>query len=163
MSKIALKPNESGAGVFTLAAPDSNADRTLTLPDEAGTVATIENIPPGYEDQDALDLFNATGSAPVFACRAWANFDGSTGPTIRASGNVSSVVRNATGNYTVNFTTAMPDTNYALGGTAGNIDTTTNGNLEPLNFTTNNCNFGARNQDISGRLDRDLISAVIFR
>lgn len=163
MSKIALNPNESGTGVFTLAAPDSNADRTLTLPDEAGTVATIENIPPGYEDQDALDLFNVTGSAPVFACRAWVNFDGITGPTIRASGNVSSVVRNATGNYTVNFTTAMPDTNYALGGTAGDIDTAANGNLEPLNFTTNNCNFGARNQASNDRSDRNLISAVIFR
>jgi hypothetical protein len=60
------------------------------------------------------DGFNASGSAPVYACRAWVNFDGTTSPgTIRASGNVSSVTRNATGNYTVNFTTAMPDANYA--------------------------------------------------
>jgi hypothetical protein len=58
--------------------------------------------------------FNASGSAPVYACRAWVNFDGTTSPgTIRGSGNVSSVTRNGTGDYTVNFTTAMPDANYA--------------------------------------------------
>jgi hypothetical protein len=57
--------------------------------------------------------FNASGSAPVYACRAWVNFNGTTSPgTIRASGNVSSVTRNGTGDYTVNFTTAMPDANY---------------------------------------------------
>jgi len=38
---------------------------------------------------------NATGSAPIYACRAWVNFDGSTTPpTIRASVNVSSLTRN---------------------------------------------------------------------
>ena len=119
MSKISLEPNASGSGTFTLAAPSSNTNRTLTLPDEEGTVATIENIPPGYEDQDALDLFNVSGSAPVFACRAWVNFDGTlTTGNIRASGNVSSVTRNAAGLYTVNFATAMPDAGYAttLGG-----------------------------------------------
>jgi hypothetical protein len=63
---------------------------------------------------------NATGSAPIYACRAWVNFNGTTSPgTIRASGNVSSVTRNATGDYTVNFTTAMPDANYAVNTTAG--------------------------------------------
>ena len=51
---------------------------------------------------------------PAFECRAWVNFNGTTTPpTIRASGNVSSVTRNATGSFTVNFTTAMPDVNYS--------------------------------------------------
>jgi hypothetical protein len=57
---------------------------------------------------------NATGSAPVFACRAWVNFDGTGTVAIRASGNVSSLVDNGTGDYTVNFTTAMPDANYSV-------------------------------------------------
>jgi hypothetical protein len=49
-----------------------------------------------------------------YKCRAWVNFDGTTTtPTIRASGNVSSVVRNANADYTVNFSTAMPDANYS--------------------------------------------------
>ena len=38
MSKIALTPNASGTGTFTLAAPNSNTSRTITLPDEAGEV-----------------------------------------------------------------------------------------------------------------------------
>ena len=45
MSKIALTPNVSGSGVFTLASPNSNTDRTLTLPDEAGTVLTSAGVP----------------------------------------------------------------------------------------------------------------------
>jgi hypothetical protein len=62
-----------------------------------------------------------TGSAPIYGCRAWVNFNGDSGSTvdgefrctIRASGNVSKVVRSATGDFTVHFTTAMPDANYA--------------------------------------------------
>jgi len=55
---------------------------------------------------------NASGSAPIYACRAWVNFDGTGTVAIRASGNVSSITDNGIGNYTVNFTTAMPDANY---------------------------------------------------
>ena len=45
MSKIALSPNASGTGVFTIASPSGNTDRTLTLPDEAGTVLTTAGVP----------------------------------------------------------------------------------------------------------------------
>ena len=61
---------------------------------------------------------NASGSAPIYACRAWVNFNGTGTVAIRASGNVSSITDNGTGDYTVNFTTAMPDANYAVMGTA---------------------------------------------
>jgi hypothetical protein len=40
MSKIALSPNASGTGVFTIASPNSNTDRTLNLPDNSGTLLT---------------------------------------------------------------------------------------------------------------------------
>ena len=53
------------------------------------------------------------GAPPLYALRAWVNFVGSTG-AIRASGNVSSVTRNGPGDYTVNFSTPMPDTNYGM-------------------------------------------------
>ena len=56
----------------------------------------------------------ATGSAPIYACRAWVNFNGSSTVAIRASGNVSSITDNGVGTYTVNFTTAMPDANYSI-------------------------------------------------
>jgi hypothetical protein len=55
-----------------------------------------------------------TGSAPTYAARAWVNFSGATPPTLTGAGNVSSVTRNATGNFTINITTAMPDTAYAV-------------------------------------------------
>lgn len=60
-------------------------------------------------------LFNSGyGSAAVaYGCRAWVNFNGTGTVAIRASGNVTSITDNGVGNYTVNFTTAMPDTNYA--------------------------------------------------
>ena len=126
MSKIALSGNASGTGTLTIAAPNTNTDRTLTLPDSAGTIATVESLPASYSDSDALDLFNATGSAPVYACRAWVNFNGTGTVAIRESGNVSSITDNGTGDYTINFTTAMPDANYAptfmLGRDGANID-----------------------------------------
>ena len=40
MSKVALTGNNSGTGTFTIAAPNSNTDRTFDLPDEAGTIVT---------------------------------------------------------------------------------------------------------------------------
>ena len=52
-------------------------------------------------------------------CKAWVNFDGTSTVAIRASYNVSSITDNGTGNYTVNFTTAMPDANYSICGTVG--------------------------------------------
>ena len=60
-----------------------------------------------------------SGSAPIYAARAWVNFNGTGTVAIRASGNVSSITDNGTGDYTVNFTTAMPDVNYSVvtGGT----------------------------------------------
>lgn len=56
-----------------------------------------------------------TGSAPVYGPRAWVTFNGTVAsPTISASGNVTSVTKNNTGDYTINFTTALPDANYAV-------------------------------------------------
>lgn len=90
---------------------------------QAGTEAGLRSMSPANVKQ-AIDAngmtpaqlrseLNASGSAPVFACRAWVNFNGTGTVAIRASGNVSSITDNGTGNYTVNFTTAMPDGNYA--------------------------------------------------
>jgi len=63
-------------------------------------------------------LFNSGyGSvATAYGCRAWVNFNGTGTVAIRASGNVTSITDNGTGDYTVNFTTAMPDANYSVSG-----------------------------------------------
>ena len=55
---------------------------------------------------------NASGDAPIYACRAWVNFNGTGTVAIRGSGNVSSITDRGTGLYTVNFTITMPDANY---------------------------------------------------
>ena len=52
--------------------------------------------------------------ATAYGCRAWVNFNGTGTVAIRASGNVSSITDNGTGDYTVNFTTAMVDANYSI-------------------------------------------------
>ena len=86
---------------------------------EAGTVDDQLATPLGVAqaiDAQVPDLFNATGSAPLYACRAWVNFDGTGTPAIRASGNVSSITDIATGRYRVNFATDMPDDQYVLAG-----------------------------------------------
>lgn len=71
---------------------------------------------------------STAATAPVFKdgngtqigtlCRAWVNFNGTGTVAIRASFNVSSITDNGTGIYTVNFTTALPDANYAWAGIA---------------------------------------------
>jgi hypothetical protein len=64
----------------------------------------------------------STSSANVIqgSAKAWVNFNGTGTVAIRASYNVSSITDNGTGNYTVNFTTALPDANYAANVSIGN-------------------------------------------
>ena len=82
-----------------------------------GTITGVSTggLPDGVVQ--AADLDGAqSGSAPIYGARAWCNFNGSTTGTNapRAGGNVTSVTRNGTGDWTINFTTAMPDTNYGV-------------------------------------------------
>jgi hypothetical protein len=58
-------------------------------------------------------LQNLSGTE-VYTAKAWVNFNGTGTVAIRAAGNVSSITDNANGDYTVNFTTAMPDANYCV-------------------------------------------------
>lgn len=116
MSLVKIQGNASGTGEFTIAAPNSNTNRTLTLPDATGTVQVSGNAISGTTGSFSGDLsFNSGyGSAAVaYGCRAWVNFNGTSTVAIRASGNVTSITDNGTGDYTVNFTNAMPDINYS--------------------------------------------------
>jgi hypothetical protein len=123
MSKVAIKGATTGTGTFTIESPATNTDRTLVLPDNAGTVLTsasdlaAANLTGNVAAARITDALNAGGSAPIYACRAWVNFNGTGTVAIRASGNVSSITDNGTGDYTINFTTAMPDINYSVIGT----------------------------------------------
>ena len=108
MSKIRLTPNASGTGTVTLTVPSTNTDRTISLPDTAGNVVTTGDT--GTITASMLDG-GQSGSAPAFAVRAWANL--TYDQVISDSGNVSSVTDHGTGDFSINFTTAMPSVNYA--------------------------------------------------
>jgi len=96
------------------AANATEALRGTTLFSSAAENAsgTVENK--AVDPRGIREAFNAAGAAPVYACRAWVNFKGTGTVAIQASGNVSSITDNGVGDYTVNFTTAMPDANYAV-------------------------------------------------
>ena len=78
--------------------------------DGTNMVHTGGTTPAGLKETS----MNASGSAPMFAVRAWVSFDGTGTPSINGSGNVSSITDNGTGDYTVNFTTDMPNANFAV-------------------------------------------------
>ena len=106
-----------------------------------------------------LNLDAGYGSkAPIYGVRAWVNFDGTTNVagncTIRASANVSSVADNGTGNYTVNFTSAMPDANYCVSymGEIGRTGT----------YSTSSFQFQSLN-DAGGATDVSAANISIFR
>jgi hypothetical protein len=105
-SNIKQNATDSITGVVELATSSEAIAGTST-----NTVITPSTMRSG---------FNASGTAPVYACRAWVNFNGDGTIAIRTSGNVSSLVDNATGDYTVNFSTAMQDANYSATAMASN-------------------------------------------
>ena len=83
----------------------------------AGTL-TISTLSDGTNSTSSTNCIQ--GSA-----KAWARFNGVTTVTINASYNISSITRNAAGDYTYNFTNAFADTNYAV---MGSVNTASNAN-----------------------------------
>ena len=89
-------------------------------------VTNIQSNGAGFND--VVSFQNSGGTENGTLCRAWVNFNGTGTVAIRASGNVSSITDNGTGDYTVNFTTAMADTNFCVTGLpGGNADPNTIG------------------------------------
>lgn len=111
-----------GEGITPGTTVSSIVSTTVTLSANANT--TLSSDPVTFYANNKLVSPGVVGS---MLCRAWVNFDGTAttaGTYIRASYNVSSITDNGTGNYTVNFTTAMVDANYnpvAVGGPSGGI------------------------------------------
>ena len=118
---------------------------------------------------------NASGSAPIYAPRAWVSFDGtrdSSGATTTAltnrfiygSGNVSSVLKTATGTYTITFTTAMPSANYLVVTSTTNSPTTTYQVSAPVQATFAAGSFQMKTGagDTGSESDRPIAGAVVF-
>jgi len=106
---------------------------------------------------------NATGSAPIYACRAWVNFNGTGTVAIRASGNVSSITDNGAGNHTVNFTTAMPDANFVTVMSAMTSDTLGGVRFNGAGGTTTSSVNVYCTSDARAGADASLINVAVFR
>ena len=106
--------------VVTLAQPLPVASGGSGVTTSTGTGANVLGTSPTMATPtfDSAQLATVVGTAPLYMCRAWANFNGTGTVAIRGSGNVSSLTDNGTGDYTVNFTTAMSDGNWSASGIA---------------------------------------------
>lgn len=181
MSKIALSGNASGTGTLSVVAPNTNSNYTLTLPAATtilvGTDATqtltnktLTSPTLTTPNINSAQVPTVSGTAPLYMGRAWVNFNGIGTVTIRASGNVTSITDNGVGDYTVNFTTAMPDESYSwaisCNGNAGGMQlgaqlsgTATSPTL--LSTTQFRFNTGATSGGTN--IDTFNVSAVFFR
>lgn len=116
-------------------------------------------------DAGVKTALNATGAAPIYACRAWVNFKGTGTVAIRASGNVSSITDNGVGDYTVNFTTAMQDANYALTGLAavsGSTGTVIDGS-NAFTRTTSSFRIFTTNGGELANADGEYVNVLVIR
>ena len=89
----------NGSGTVTGITAGGLPDGVVTTADIAANAVTYAKI--GTTEQGQL-------------CKAWVNFNGTGTPAARASYNVSSITDHGTGDYTINFTTALVDANYAV-------------------------------------------------
>jgi hypothetical protein len=117
--------NASTSSGIVQTADTSGVLQLQTASTTAVTIDTSQN----------LQFNSGYGSvATAYGCRAWVNFNGTSASPItpRASGNVSSVTKSATGKYTVNFTNALVDANYAVSFGTGNADANSYGNTQNI-------------------------------
>jgi hypothetical protein len=101
-----IHPSGSTNNIVSDASGNVTIGNNITIPG-TGSVAGNLSFNSGYGS-----------SAVAYGCRAWVNFNGTGTVAIRASGNVSSITDNGTGDYTANFTTSMPDDNFVTNVTA---------------------------------------------
>lgn len=127
----------------------------------AGTL-TVDTVKSSTANPPAFQ--NTSGVEVGQLCRAWVNFNGVTTATIRASFNVSSVTRKAVGDYTVNFSNALPDANYAVAATAQY--TASGANIchikESTTPTTSAVSLKIYNT-LSGNIDSPIVGVSVFR
>ena len=135
------------------ATTDTLTNKTLTSP--TLTTPTI----------NSAQIATVSGTAPLYMARAWVNFNGTGTVAIRASGNVSSITDNGTGLYTVNFTSAMTDTNYAVTLGARPASSGTNGRslISGTTYSTSAVQIQFINAADTAYLDPDVYCVAVFR
>ena len=107
MSKVKIQGNASGTGVLTVTAPNTSTDRTITLPDSTGTLATTADIPAGISS-------SADGTAITIDSNEIVTMPSQ--PAFIVNSTVSQAISNATPT-TINFTTEIADRNADYDGT----------------------------------------------
>jgi len=157
---MSLKLNSSGGGSVTLQEPSTASNLTLTLPTTTGT-AVIQNA------SNNLLMNSGYGSdAVAYGCRAWVNFNGTSTIAIRASGNVSSITDNGTGDYTVNLTSAMPDANYSFSVLCGYNTGVSESTFATINTTVvpTTSAYRFKTRDTAGNIfDSTYVLSSVFR
>ena len=111
---------ESPSFTGTPTAPTAAAGTNTT---QIATTAFVQTANGGAwvaNDSRAKTALNASGTAPIYACRAWVNFNGTGTVAIRASGNISSIADIGAGRYNINMIIPMQDSNYAVVASSGN-------------------------------------------
>jgi len=139
--------------------PVANGGTGVTT--KTGTGAVVLGTSPTLTTPtfDSASLATVSGTAPLYMCRAWVNFNGTGTVAIRASGNVSSITDNGTGNYTVSFTTAMSDANYCALATSGNSSSNVSGIVNSSNRSAGGCQI----YPTVGSVDAASVDMAIFR
>jgi hypothetical protein len=160
---ISISGDGTITGVSVGGLPNGIVDTDM-LATSAVSVAKLSTGKPEWTSGGDLKFNSGYGSvATAYGVRAWVNFNGSGTVSIREDGNVSSITDNGTGDYTVNFTTAMPDANYAVIATSGFSDTnpsTVFATAAPVNSSS------ARVETITtsaGQSDRPFVCVAIIR
>jgi hypothetical protein len=108
-----------------------------------------------------------TDNTENYKCRAWVNFNGTGTVAIRASNNVSSITDNGTGDYTVNFTTAVVDANYSV---AGFANSSNNSAASSLNYVSARTDYAPSTTSFrvyvklaSNDADSSYVNIAVFR
>ena len=164
MSKISIAGASTGTATFTIESPATSTNRTITIPDATTTLVgtdatqTLTNKTLTTPNINSAQVDTVSGTAPLYFARAWVKFSGEPTVSIFESGNVSSVTDNGTGDYTVNFTTAMPDANYAA--VASAESRTVGGNS---GYSTSSLTLKVRRSDNFALADQEVINVAVFR
>ena len=161
-----LTPSGATSGVVTVAGTLAVANGGTGVTTKTGTGAVMLGTSPTLTTPtfDSASLATISGTAPLYMCRAWVNFNGTGTVAIRASGNVSSITDNGTGDYTVNFTTAMSDANYCSEVVWGTGSTRDWGlDIVPGTATTGDLRVFLSNSVSGAGADRAVINVAFFR
>ena len=141
---------------------------TPTAPTAAAATDTTQIATTAYTRTAIAHVLNAAGSAPLYACRAWVNFNGTGTVAIRASGNVSSITDQGVGKYRVNIATDLEDADYVvLGSNVARTSDTDRQATVPISGTraAGSVDIETRqgNASYSERYDSAEVNIAIFR